>query len=407
MTDRIPVSLTLHGDYAYVSCLRNHSVVEIDVLTMQVGRQYTTPGLKHPSSAVVFGRTMFVASQLTVRTCLPSHAAQTVLHRHGYGCRDNRPVWAPRRSRAPDAIVVLINKMKLVCHVGSSITQIGPVGDRLPSILMPSVLEDGTRSTVFTSPVDPVPDVMLALAGSAIFKQLRVFSLEDFCLHLPWSSRYSGLASLLFEAFDAHGLAALGLWEPERCNVEAWRTLPPNQMQTVGSECLDRRDSVVIVDIGDHSTVVHGMVSGTRMRTESYPVCGDMLTDCYSQICGDEVTAETGSRLQVASCFREFTFCKGLGTASAAVYAPPELLFNPSAFQTQMPSVRLQTNFADWPSLPEIVVSFVQKAPIDFRRTLYQNIAVSGSISRMQGFGPRLATEVQRSITRRYGIDDE
>ena len=76
-------------------------------------------------------------------------------------------------------------------------------------------------------------------------------------------------------------------------------------------------------------------------------------------------------------------FCKKLGPCR---YRAPELLFRPDLVGDESEGI------------VEILANSIQKSDMDLRKTLYQNIVLSGGSTLFKGFGDRLLNDLKRMV---------
>lgn len=127
-----------------------------------------------------------------------------------------------------------------------------------------------------------------------------------------------------------------------------------------------------------------GMDAARRVKEGLCYVCSDMVGE-FAKYDADPAKYILQEELSPPS--------KKLFDVAYERFLGPEIFFTPSIYNTQ----------DDYPSLPSLVDSVVQRSPIDARRRLYGNIVLSGGSTMFKNFGKRLQRDVKRRVEGRRG----
>jgi actin-related protein 3 len=126
------------------------------------------------------------------------------------------------------------------------------------------------------------------------------------------------------------------------------------------------------------------------------------IKEMYSYVCPDIVKEFKRYEQEPTKYFKQF---EGLHSVTRQPYTVdvgferflgPEVFFNPEIGSNDF-----------FTPLPDIVDQCIQSSPIDVRRGLYKNIALSGGSTMYKDFGKRLQRDIKKIVDARMSASEE
>ncbi|CAL6076015.1 Actin [Hexamita inflata] len=310
----------------------------------------------------------------------------------------------------------------VVCDHGTGFTKLGFAGQQLPSFMFPTCVTKSANSFLSDltyksgqDAVDSGQNLIYPLQNGIIqnwdaLQQLQFDCFNKF-LHItpqeheiiltepPMNApeNRERLSEIMFESFNFKGMF-IGAQALFAIFSKAW---DKSNLEQTG----------ICLDIGDGVSHVIPVYEGYVMQhaVQSVPIAGKAITQFVQDMLSRREKIQTDLQQKIAKIVKEkYCYCANQALAmefmdfqpinnqnicgvnidiGQEAFIAPEIFFDPSIYS----KIHDQ-------SIAQIVFNSIQHCPIDCRKTMYENIYLSGGSTILKGFSQRLQNDIQAIV---------